>query len=169
MPTQTFFGEFHNRTMTSLISPMPLLRALAPDERQLGGFILPPFQRPQVWTTEQQVRLIESLYRGMPVPALVWNQSENVAEVDGWLLDGQQRMNAILGYVHGRFPVDGWLYPDLPDIEHRHFERMHVAIIETRLDSLEACLDIYDRLAYGGTPHESMPHSEPMQGGGFHP
>jgi uncharacterized protein with ParB-like and HNH nuclease domain len=81
-----------------------LHRALAPGERALGSFVLPPFQRPPVWTMEQKIRLIESILDELPVPPYVVNRDlEDGYLYDRWLLDGQQRITAVIGFVEGEF------------------------------------------------------------------
>jgi len=130
------------------------IRNLAPGERYLGAFIVPPFQRGLVWTLEQKRRLIESLYMGLPVGAIVWNQTHAAGRCDRWLLDGQQRVTAITEWLAGGFAVSGWRYPDLPEIERRHFDRMGIEAIQTEIEDEATCREVYDRLVYGGTPHE---------------
>lgn len=80
-------------------------------ERPLGAFILPPFQRPPVWTVAQQIRLIESFWIGLPVGSYVVNEDDDgispTYAYDRWLLDGQQRWAAIIAYVNDAFPVFG--------------------------------------------------------------
>ncbi len=154
MPERWFYGE----TMHWLVSGVArnhsgFGRALAPGERSLGAFILPPFQRPPVWTTAQKAKLIESIYMGLPIGAIVYNQTATVGPCDRWLLDGQQRITSIVEYIAGTLPVRGWLYPNLPERERRHFDRMGIAVIETRISEEHDCRDIYERLAYGGTAH----------------
>lgn len=72
---------------------------------------LPPWQRGQVWTGEQQRALCRALWRGLPVaPILLWEQRTDSAKVadpkhrDGYryvgatrtvVLDGQQRLAAL--------------------------------------------------------------------------
>jgi hypothetical protein len=65
-------------------------------ERRLGRFVLPPFQRPAVWTEAQKVRFIESIWGGLPLGSYVYNQPTRFhSPFDQWLLDGQQRVGAI--------------------------------------------------------------------------
>jgi uncharacterized protein with ParB-like and HNH nuclease domain len=85
-------------------------RALRSGERPLGRFILPPFQRPLVWTHQQQVRLIESIWSGLPIGAYVYNRAALDNACDCWLLDGQQRITAILAYMNGEFEVFDWRF-----------------------------------------------------------
>ena len=122
-------------------------------ERQLGQFVLPPFQRPAVWSHAQREALVTSLWEGLPVGSYVWNGTNRRNPCDGWLLDGQQRMSAIIEYVAGAFPVMGWRYPDLPEADKRWFGMRTMAGIQTSLEDPARCREVYERLARGGTPH----------------
>jgi hypothetical protein len=156
MPERWFYGETMHWLVSGVVTDHSgYTRPLASGERHLGAFILPTFQRAAVWANAQKERLIESLYMGLPIGALVYNQTRSQGPCDRWLLDGQQRVTAITEWVNGDLVVNGWRYPDLPQIERRHFERIGVAVIETRIESEAECRDIYDRLAYGGTAHEA--------------
>lgn len=158
MPARKLYGMTGQRMITSLLAENQRPpRALAAGERYLGSFIIPTFQRGLVWSEAQKVRLIESIYIGLPIGSLVCN-SRYDCPCDGWLLDGQQRMTTIVGYGAGEFPVQGWRFPDLPKKEQAHFLRMGILLIETQIDNEAECRDIYDRLVYGGTPHtEAVP------------
>lgn len=122
-------------------------------ERQLGPFILPAFQRPSVWTTAQQIKLLESVWDGLPIGAYVFNLTAFGNPCDGWLLDGQQRVTALLAYVSGEFPVYGWRFHDLPRPEQRGFMMSPFAALQTQISDEAQCREVYDRLAYGGTAH----------------
>jgi uncharacterized protein with ParB-like and HNH nuclease domain len=117
--------------------------------------VLPPFQRPAVWSEAQQARFIESLWNHLPIGAYVVNRSEDYnSPFDCWLLDGQQRVTAVLAYVVDAFQVYGHRWSDLSVPERRSFENRTFTCLETDLDDLALLEDVYDRLAYGGTPHE---------------
>lgn len=56
---------------------------------------LPPVQRGIVWTPEQQLALVQSVWSGLPVaPIIVWQQQTSRGDVR-WLLDGQQRATSL--------------------------------------------------------------------------
>lgn len=155
MPPRLLYGASGRMMMHGLMTDHSgFIRALAPGERYLGAFIVPSFQRGLVWTLEQKRRLIESIYKGLPIGAIVWNQSRKVGPCDRWLLDGQQRVTAIIEWLAGEFEVAGWRYPELPEIERRHFDRMGIDAIQTEIEDEATCREIYDRLVYGGTPHD---------------
>jgi hypothetical protein len=120
---------------------------------KLMGLVLPPFQRPPVWTGEQQERFIESIWYGLPIGTYCINRLDTLREPDLWLLDGQQRIRAIRNYIAGDFQVFGWVYPDLPVRDQRRFQNCVFPCAEVRIDDVAILRVIYDRLAYGGTPH----------------
>jgi hypothetical protein len=128
--------------------------ALKDGQRRLGWFTLPDFQRPPVWTLAQKVRFIESCWLGLPIGAFIWNDAPGT-RFDQWLLDGQQRVGAVLEYVADAFPVFGLLFSELGEVDYRLWD-MSVAFpcLKTNLRDEAQLRDVYDRLAYGGTPHE---------------
>lgn len=161
MPVRRFYGEAVN-SFVHFLNSKPS-RAPIGQERVLGPFILPPFQRPLVWTEAQKIALIESIYMGLPIGSIVWNRSKIASETDEWLLDGQQRASAIIGYMNNDFCVNGYFFGELPAIENAHFSRMTIPIIETSILTVEECLDTYNRLAYGGTSHNPSEKLEFIQ------
>jgi hypothetical protein len=158
MPEPWFVASnSYNRPLLTWLGQEPL-RPLRDGERRLRGFILPPFQRPAVWVPEQTARLIESIYAGVPVGAYVLNMPvRKPYDFDGWLLDGQQRWTAISEYVDGEFEVHGWRFPDLPASDRNWFLYRPLAELETKFTDYATCLEVYERLAYGGTPHGPVP------------
>jgi uncharacterized protein with ParB-like and HNH nuclease domain len=131
-------------------------RAANANERQLGSFRLPPFQRPSVWTMEQKVRFIESIWLHLPIASYVVNRDEQDRlgyPCEDWLLDGQQRWTAIIEYTEDMFRVFDLLFSELTNIHRRKFKSYPFPCIETRNLKPKQCKDVYDRLAYGGTNH----------------
>lgn len=129
---------------------------LGEGERQLGWFVLPPFQRPPVWSEAQKVRFIESAWNGLPIGAFVLNRPDDLTSpYYNWLLDGQQRVTAVLEYMADAFPVMGYSFSELGEVDLRRWD-MSVSFpcMMTSLTDRDALFEIYDRLAYGGTPHE---------------
>jgi hypothetical protein len=75
-----------------------------------GEFLLPPFQRPYVWTPEQAIRLFDSLRRGYHVGSLLlwerWGMTAREVEIGGvqamsgtrvhTVLDGHQRTASVV-------------------------------------------------------------------------
>ena len=120
---------------------------------RLLRFVLPPFQRSSVWKRSQQVKFMESLILGMPIGTYCYSLSLKNRKVNGWLIDGQQRIRAIEQYVNDAFPVFGFLYSQLTKPDHRRIENMSFgAYVLTDVDEKEL-LERYISLNYSGTPH----------------
>src|SRR5947209_5914307 len=93
--------------------------------------ITPKFQRRDVWTPKAKSYLVDTILRAMPIPPLFLRlridplQKRAIREV----VDGQQRLRAILGYIKGEFSIlkahnrefGGMYYTDLPEEAQRNF------------------------------------------------
>jgi hypothetical protein len=93
--------------------------------------LTPKFQRRDVWIPKAKSYLIDTILRSMPIPPLFIRlmidpmQKRAVREV----VDGQQRLRAVFGYIRGEFPVlkvhntefGGMYYTDLPEDVQRSF------------------------------------------------
>ncbi len=170
MPRAWFNAQVRNFSIDMLIRPghsAARMSSLTEGERQLGNWlVLPPFQRPPVWTEPQQVRFIESAWNGLPLGTYCYNRApESNSPYDAWLLDGQQRITAVFAYIEDAFPVLGYRYSELTPVDQSCFGLIPFTAMETRLDDEAACLDVYERLAYGGTPHQPKDKVEEVDPG----
>jgi hypothetical protein len=163
IPDSWFHANGLDTTMDFVSGEHRMMRdiTLAPGERRLGWFVLPAFQRPPVWTLEQQERFIESAWMGLPLGVFVWNDAPGT-RFDQWLLDGQQRVGAVLAYMADEFPVYGYRFSELTETDLRKWE-MSVSFPcrKTNLRDEAMLRDVYDRLAYGGTAHEPKETPQP--------
>lgn len=77
----------------------------------------PPFQRNPVWTDKQKSYLIDSILNEYPVPEIYMQEivSEQ-GEVKYILVDGQQRIRAILEFVNNEFSIDSKDSPQWADL-----------------------------------------------------
>lgn len=63
------------------------------DLTRTGRLAIPTFQRGLCWDIRQKLKLVDSVYQGFPLPAFfLWKENDGAPP---WLLDGQQRHNAI--------------------------------------------------------------------------
>lgn len=136
-------------------------------DRFVMGFPLPSWQRPLVWTIDQKVRFIQSIWSGVDIGSYMINdQWELISTENGdfyrefseVLLDGQQRLSAMEEYLLNRFPVpdaDGVAryWSDLPKIERRRFGSFHFARGTIKSWDEGRLRLAYDLRAFGGTPH----------------
>ena len=67
-----------------------------------------PFQRNPVWTELQKAYLIDTILHGLPIPELYM---QDVGDEEGGerhiVVDGQQRVRAVLDFLHGNFSLAG--------------------------------------------------------------
>jgi len=120
----------------------------------------PPYQRGDVWGPIRQRNLIFSILAGIPIPSIVVNDrfvaewGEEIA-----VIDGKQRMTAILAFLESRLPVPGeWFGVDaenvtflhLPVADQRRFKMTPIQFCEGRLTSLEAERQVFELVNFGG-------------------
>ncbi|HWN69819.1 MAG TPA: DUF262 domain-containing protein, partial [Haliangium sp.] len=97
------------------------------EEIRNGHLLIPRFQRPFVWTDEQRLALLDSVYKGMPMGSiLVWRTYEHRlscydhlgplrldthapsdSEVKQYLLDGHQRLTTLYAAFYAGTGEDG--------------------------------------------------------------
>ena len=105
-----------------------LIKFIAENQLDLN----PIYQRDYVWSTEQKQSFINSLVQGKTTikPTYLYNNvpiNEPMYEV----LDGKQRINAVLSYMKNEFSVNGFYYRDLSIIDTNKF--LHLPVEYTRI------------------------------------
>lgn len=126
---QTFRGKnfkFHINRGLSAFSVRDLLEY--PDDYQFDFDVFLPsigmnLQRPLVWTLHQKQQLIISLLKGIKIPIMTLIEVSDGVSIDRQrtyqVIDGKQRLNAILSFCKGEFPIvaDGteYFFDTLPD------------------------------------------------------
>lgn len=143
-----------------------------------GPWFLPPFQRPAVWTDTQKIRFVESALLGISLGSLVvvdalhcpMPSKDRFAATDRWLLDGQQRVSALLSYRNDEIEIFqgtecAHRWSDLGEIERRRFHHIQIGLVKVQTDDPEYCREIYDRLNFGGTAHTEDQRAIPTTNG----
>lgn len=127
-------------------------------DRYAMGAPLPEWQREACWTRDQQIRLIESIWIGLPIGFYVINR-EKVShqgvphKFSGILIDGQQRMLAVEAYLNNEFPVCGAYWKDTPLPKKREFRSAHFPYYEVSIWKESQLRELYNRLNFGGVAH----------------
>lgn len=78
-----------------------------------------PYQRGDVWTLDQRIALIKSFLMGLPVPALVinnrmtlvWERNNPEPDVSYAVIDGKQRILAMVAWYADDFAVPASWFP----------------------------------------------------------
>lgn len=80
---------------------------------ETGQFVVPEIQRPFVWKKSQVRDLIDSLYNGYPTGYIITSKNPDVKIKDGGksngkhvLIDGQQRITALMAAIAGKEVLD---------------------------------------------------------------
>lgn len=82
-------------------------------ERVYGNFVDRRFvvnrryQRKLIWTIEEKQAFIDSVLRGFPVPLILLAESKNREGNDLEIIDGMQRLDAVVSFIENRYPVAG--------------------------------------------------------------
>jgi len=115
---------------------------------------VPPHQRFDVWTLQQQKSLIDSLIQGYPIPAIVLVQRVTISSSGRpcvcWdIEDGQQRLTTMYRYVHNVFQVtignEQFHYGELPDSVRNKILNFQVPLIQIVFDPA-ATQDVQDSI-----------------------
>ncbi len=110
----------------------------------------PYFQRNLVWRLIHKQDFIKTILLGYPFPQIFL--AKGGIDIDdltsiSMIVDGQQRMNSIVGYVDNEFEVDGLYFNNLNKDEKETFLTYEVAIIELQMESNDQNIkEVFKRL-----------------------
>jgi hypothetical protein len=122
--------------------------------------LAPDFQRAFVWKYRQQVRLVESILLGIPLPAFYLNQDETGAHQ---VIDGVQRLTTIRNFMSGDLilgehleylsALNGLSFSTLDPAIRRRFNGTQIVahVIEPQTPD-DVKYDIFNRVNTGGSP-----------------
>jgi len=121
---------------------------------EIGLELDPDFQRAHVWTEEQQIRYVEfRLSGGDSGKDLYFNHPNWMGSFTGdfVLVDGKQRLNAVLRFMNNEIPAFGTLYKDFEgNLRSTDADFVvHINDLKTRSEVLQWYID----LNAGGVAH----------------
>lgn len=128
-------------------------------KKMLGKFPLPPWQRDSVWTLDQKVSFIQSVYLGYDLGSVVINDYLNInndklAKFSDCLIDGQQRLEAIFDYTNNKFSVYGLFWKELSRSEQNRFKLRELGKRMVNCFDEEKLKQVYNHLNFSGTRHK---------------
>ena len=120
--------------------------------------INPPFQRGNVWTPVQKVAWIETLLRGLGIPAILVNRFPGEHPVYGFreiVIDGQQRLRTTAEFMENKFKVRGELWNEQSKVFQRGFVMTQsiCAVVYCAFKTDRECAELYLKLLQAGTAH----------------
>ncbi|UWQ42381.1 DUF262 domain-containing protein [Leisingera aquaemixtae] len=116
-----------------------------------GRLILSPyFQRNLVWRDIHKRDFIETIFKGYPFPQIFVARGEiNVESMtsQSCVVDGQQRMNAIMEFIKDRYPVNGKKYSEMDQGEKEDFLKYQIPVIDLEMKATDqSVIDVFQRL-----------------------
>ena len=87
----------------------------------------PDFQRREVWSTPARVMLMDTILRDVPMPKIFLANSIKEGRTYRVVIDGQQRISAILAFLRNDFPLDE---PYRGKAKGKHFRDLDLATQE---------------------------------------
>jgi len=113
----------------------------------------PDYQRGYAWTEEDKKELIKSIFEGCDIGKFIFINKphpENRLEV----LDGKQRLSAIMGYIEGYFKYKGFFFHELSRADQRAFKSLMIQSIELDGDrtSKKEILKLFLTVNHAGVP-----------------
>lgn len=161
--TRRFYGEamqaMTGTLRTSVSYRDEILDSAGYTDRRVLGYKLPEWlQRPPSWTKDQDIAFVESMWMGINVGAFMVNEPSVAHELEGILVDGQQRLSALARYWKSEFPIAGdngqeYYWGELEAIEQAQLDRIPFPWICTKYTSRAVLVGAYNRHNFGGTPH----------------
>jgi len=119
----------------------------------------PDFQRTSVWDNTKKSRLVESLLLNLPIPPCFLAEDEDGTRV---VVDGQQRLNSIDDFYHGRYALSGLqVLKDLngkkwaelpPKLDRKILQRVIRTLVISHHSNPGIRFEIFERLNSGGEP-----------------
>jgi hypothetical protein len=126
------------------------------DEWNSNGLLelSPEFQRRAVWSEKAKSYLIDTIIRGKPIPKLIMTQDLRKSRNIRVVVDGQQRLRAVLEFIEGNFKISrahnrdfaGYRFSDLPPDIKNDFMKYEIGVDILFDQTYEEILDIFARV-----------------------
>jgi uncharacterized protein with ParB-like and HNH nuclease domain len=128
-------------------------------KKMLGKFPLPSWQRDSVWKIKQKISFIESIYLGYDLGSIVINgyvngKNDTLVKFSDCLIDGQQRIEAMLEYNDNKFPIFGSYWKELDRQDQTRFLYKEVGKRMVHCFDEQKLKDVYNHLNFSGTRHK---------------
>ena len=117
--------------------------------------IQPDYQRRLVWNQSAKIMLIDTILKNIPMPKIFLSKEINKTQSTvRKVIDGQQRINAILEFIDGKFALDapyqgeyeGKKFAELPEDIQNQFLSYEINFNEVSFISEEQIREIYSRV-----------------------
>jgi hypothetical protein len=110
---------------------------------------IPEHQRPEMWSTKKQERLIDTIMNRRPMPSLAFRETIDSGKKTRWLEDGHQRYISMKKFYENRLAWNGKLYSDFNDTERFTFLLYKVFVLSYENASYDDTIAIFDTFQCG--------------------
>ena len=110
---------------------------------------IPDHQRPEIWKSNRQEALIDTVMSGRPMPNLTYRSEIVNSQRKFWLEDGQQRYISIMKFYQNRLAWNGRYFRDFTEDERTHFNCYKICILIYADATPEETIDIFDTFQNG--------------------
>jgi hypothetical protein len=114
----------------------------------------PDFQRRAVWSEKAKSYLIDTIVRGRPIPKILISQRMEGSRTVRVVVDGQQRLRSILGFINGDFKISrahnkelaGFTFERFSSLQKKEFLQYELGVDLLIGVEYEDILDIFARI-----------------------
>jgi len=110
----------------------------------------PEYQRDYVWELEDKISLIDSIFNNVDIGKFVFIKNDIMNNYMYEILDGKQRLRAILDFYEDRFQYEGKYFSDLSIREQDFIEDYSITIAEVDNISKKQILRFFIKLNRSG-------------------
>lgn len=116
----------------------------------------PKYQRGLVWTDEDKEKLIESIFQQVDIGKFVLAHRKYAQDTEGYeIIDGKQRLNALLDFKEGIFTWRNLKYWDLHPRDRSFFDMYPISVAELMEPSQKQILECFVRCNTSGKPQDA--------------
>jgi hypothetical protein len=95
----------------------------------------PDYQRDLVWDEEDKISLIHSMFHNIDIGKFTtikrpFNEDGTIPSYE--ILDGKQRLSAVIEFFQGRFKYNGKIYQELHPKDQHHLKDYHILLAEVQ-------------------------------------
>jgi hypothetical protein len=119
-----------------------------------GISLTPDYQRDLVWTEEQKISLIDSIFKNIDIGKFtIIRRKYKEGQLNHYeVLDGKQRIQALLDFYECRFKYKGLIYNDMHWRDRNHFKSYSINWAETEPLTDEQKYRYFLKLNVSGVP-----------------
>lgn len=113
----------------------------------------PEYQRDLVWTLEQKLSLIDSIFNNVDIGKFTFIKHDYGRQPFFYeILDGKQRLSTICEFYEDRFKWKGFYFSELNPIDANYFKGTPVSFAEVQDVTEKQILELFVRMNTSGTP-----------------